>query len=65
MKLGTINDWLRRVGLVLVVSHPLTERDYREGEGVKLWIERARTYDRRPRAPIPTGMSTAYPRDLS
>lgn len=54
MKLGTINRWLRRIGLVLVVEHPMTDKDR---EPIKLWIERARTYDRRPRTPIPVATS--------
>lgn len=60
MKLWTINRWLRRVGLVLVVEHPMTDKDR---EPVKLWVERSSTFDARA-ARFPIATSTAYPRDL-
>lgn len=45
MKLGTINRWLRRIGLVLVVEHPTGDD---QTDPVKLSVTTAREYDRRP-----------------
>ena len=46
MKLGTINNWLRRTGLVLVVA-------VWNGKGqkspIRLWVERWNSYQRRCR----------------
>lgn len=41
MKLATINRWLRRAGLVLVVETGDA------GEPTRLWVERVATYERR------------------
>lgn len=41
VRLGTINHWLRKIGLVLVVDIP------DDGGPIRLWVERASRYDLR------------------
>lgn len=53
MRLWTLNKWLRRVGLVLVVHVD-------EDEGSELWLERAKTYDARVNPPASTEPFTSW-----
>jgi hypothetical protein len=46
MKLSTINNLLRRIGLVLVIAVD-DKRDGERQEPTRLWIERYRSYLRR------------------
>lgn len=45
MKLATINRWLTRIGLVLVVAIDLA----RPGHNIRLWVERFSGYQKRTR----------------
>lgn len=53
MKLWTLNKWLRRVGLVLVIQVD-------EDEGSELRLERAKTYDARVNPPTSTKPFTPW-----
>lgn len=43
IELWSINKWLRKIGLMIVVEH---ENDPNDGS-IYFWIERSKTYDNR------------------
>lgn len=45
IELWSINKWLRKIGLVIVIEHPETPEA--EDQVTRVWIERSKTFDNR------------------